>query len=108
VSTSLRPLRGRTPWPSVGSPDDPREDLAPRQLVPYVCDRGHTFEVCFAAGIKVPDGWQCKCGKPAGLAAAPEAAPTEHERRMTQLLGRRSRAEGEQILADRLSEMRAR
>ena len=103
MSTRPRSTQGRTPWPSTGSPDDPHEEPAARQLVPYVCERGHEFTVPFAAGIKVPADWDCRCGRPAGL-TAPAARPTEHERRMEQVLGRRTRAELEQLLADRLGE----
>jgi hypothetical protein len=85
VIEALRIL-GKTPWQSAGGPEDPREPLAPRQLVPYICDRGHTFEVCFAAGITVPTAWDCRCGKPAELTAALEVE-TEHQRRMPQVLG---------------------
>ena len=103
TSTRLRPLIGKTPWRSQGSPEDPREELCARQDVPYVCERGHQFAVTFAAEVAAPADWWCRCGKPAGL-TVPEAGPTQHERRMAQVLQRRSRAEGEQLLADRLTE----
>ena len=105
---TTKPIRGRTPWPAFDTPDDPREEPCPRQLVSYVCDRGHDFAVTFAAGIKVPAAWDCRCGRPAGLAAAPDAGRTQHDRRMGLVLQRRSPAEGEQLLADRLNEMRTR
>jgi hypothetical protein len=89
-----RPVRGRAPWPAFDSPDDPREELCARQHVAYICDRGHTFEVTFAAEAKVPAAWDCRCGKPAGLTAAPDAGQTQHERRMALVLQRRQPAEG--------------
>jgi hypothetical protein len=99
---TTRTLRGKTPWPSQGAPDDPHEELCARQGVTYTCERGHTFELVFAATAKVPAAWDCRCGKPAGIAAAPEAGQSQHERRMGLALQRRSRPELEQLLADRL------
>jgi RNA polymerase-binding protein len=69
-----QPIRGRTPWASQGTPEDPREEMCPRQRVAYTCERGHTFEVTFAAGISAPAAWECRCGKPAGLGSAPEGS----------------------------------
>lgn len=103
--SAKHPIRGRTPWLSQGAPDDPNEELCARQRIAYTCERGHTFEVTFAATAIAPAAWDCRCGKPAGLATAPEAGPTEHERVMAKVLEQRSHAELEQLLADRLANM---
>ncbi len=104
--STKRPVRGRTPWPNQGAPEDVREQLCPRQRITYTCERGHTFEVVFASTAAVPAAWDCRCGKPAGLTEAPEAGHAERQRRMAQVLKRRSPAEGEQLLADRLAAIR--
>jgi hypothetical protein len=100
-------IRGRTPWPAVDNPDDPSEEPCARQHVTYTCERGHTFEVTFAATAKVPAVWDCRRGKRAGLTVVLEAGQTQHERRMGLVLQRRSPAELEQLLADRLAGLKA-
>jgi hypothetical protein len=102
MSTVKPGIRGRAPWPTTGSPDDPREELCDRQQVTYTCDRGHTFEVVFAASAKVPATWECRCGKPAGLGQA-LAGESELQRCMAKVRQRRNDGELEQLLADRLS-----
>lgn len=93
------------------------EPPAPRQLAAYRCVRGHAFEVVFAAEAEPPGSRDCRCGAlahhlladlaAAGPGASVPAEPGEHERRMAQLLERRSVAELEQLLADRLAELAA-
>ena len=82
-----------------------------RQDVPYACTRGHRFEVTFAAGITVPAQWDCRCGAAAALdtggTGAGPGAGGQHARNMGQLLGRRTPAELDQLLADRLAQVRA-
>lgn len=96
---------------------DGPEPLAPRQQAPYRCERGHEFMLTLAAEIEPPATWDCRCGAPAdhlvdvGAAAAADgsvpAGQSERERRMAQLLQRRSVAELERILAGRLAELGA-
>lgn len=105
MSTKPRPVRGRTPWPSQGAADAGHEQLCPRQQTTYTCDRGHVFAVTFAADAAVPDAWECRCGKSAGR-GNPEPEQTEHQRRMAQVLERRTIPELEQHLADRINELR--
>jgi hypothetical protein len=88
-------------------PDEP----APRQLAAYYCVRGHDFEVTFAAGAALPQAFGCRCGAVGQLggqeaddASAPES---EHARRLAQLRERRTLAELEQLLGDRLAERAA-
>ena len=105
--SNRRRVRGVMPWPTAGQPDEGRDDLAPRQLVPYTCVRGHQFTVPFAAEATAPSAWDCRCGAAAGL-VQPCAVQSEHERHMGQLLGRRSPADLETLLAARLAEIRGR
>ena len=89
--------------------DEPREYPAPRQVVAYLCTRGHRLEVVLSAAAIVPASWECRCGAlaaPPGTAAARRPVSAEHQRRMRLLLLRRSRAELEQLLAGRLAELR--
>jgi hypothetical protein len=96
---------------------DGPEPPAPRREAPYRCERGHEFTVTLAAEIEPPWTWDCRCGAPAhrlidavATAAADDitfADRSEHERHMEQLLQRRTAAELEEILADRLAELAA-
>jgi hypothetical protein len=99
--TGLRTTPGGKPVHRHDGPEPP----APRQQIAYRCARGHSFMVTLAAGIEPPEAWDCRCGAQAGQAG--EAADDERGRRMVQLLSRRTRAELEQILADRLAEVTA-
>jgi len=87
---------------SQGGAEDPHEALCPRQRVSYTCQRGHAFEVVFAASATAPAAWDCRCGKPAGLCDQSAAEP-ELQRRMTQVRQRRNEAELEQLIADRIA-----
>ena len=64
------------------------------------------FTVTLAAGIDVPATWGCRCGAPARPAGStdPGSGQTERDRCMALLLRRRSRAELEQLLAERLAD----
>lgn len=90
---------------------DPSERPAPRQLAAYRCTRGHGFEVTFAAGAELPQTADCRCGAAGQLAGqalvAADVGTSDHERRMIQLCGRRTLAELEEILAERLGEVAA-
>jgi hypothetical protein len=95
---------------------DPPEPPAPRMQVSYRCSRNHRFEVTFAAGAELPQAVDCRCGASAHRpessnvvmteSASVVTADSEHERRMEQLLGRRTKADLEQILAEALAAMR--
>jgi hypothetical protein len=43
----------------------PSSAYAPRQVVTYLCTREHLVSVPFAAGVEVPEVWDCRCGQPA-------------------------------------------
>jgi hypothetical protein len=101
-----RPVRARSPWPANATGEVPYERPVARQAAPYQCTRGHDFTVTFAAEITPPGEWECRCGAPAVGATPPAGPESEHDRRMGQVLGRRSRAELEGLLTDRLAEIR--
>jgi RNA polymerase-binding protein len=57
----------RPSWPDRQTRPTVRDRLAARQDVPYLCRRGHRFDVTFLAGIDPPHDWDCRCGQPATL-----------------------------------------
>lgn len=81
----------------------------------FQCKSGHKFEIPFAHDAELPTSWECKfCSSPAlrvvdGKAldeiATPENTPRTH---FEMLLERRTREELEELLQERLSEMRER
>jgi hypothetical protein len=107
----------------VGAPGPVQSETtepAARSRASYTCvTNKHAFSVPFAADADVPDFWPCpKCSSDAyRLGADPSAVEavagparrplpggkTEWE----QLMGRRTREEGEKILADALAKLRA-
>jgi hypothetical protein len=90
------------------------EPPAPRQRITYRCDRGHDFTLTFAAGAEPPQAADCRCGGQGqrdpdqGRDHPHTARQAEHERRMAQLFERRTLAGLEQLLAERLAEVRSR
>lgn len=115
-------IQGRCPWPATSSAEVPQEETAPRTTVTYHCPRGHERDIPFAAGVKPPSAWDCRCGQTAYLDGVPQDAavslpgytrPGEnHPDRsadvapMAQLLKRRTKAEGRRLLAERMAEVR--
>lgn len=88
----------------------PYDEPAPSQAARYRCARGHAFTITLSADADVPAGWDCRCGAAAardGAAGGGGQAPGNHERAMAFLLLRRTRAEGDVILAGRLAELAA-
>ena len=85
-------------------------DLAPRQLVEYVCPDGHRFEMPFAEEAEVPATWECKvCG--ASALRVDAERPTEKQAKPPRthwdmLLERRTVADLEDVLAERLALLR--
>jgi hypothetical protein len=103
---SDRVLRG-TRLGSVSYESDRHTEFAPRTLTTYDCPRGHETAVPFAAEAEIPFTWECRvCG---GVALqrdgeAPEAKTTKPVRtHWDMLLERRTIAELEEVLAERLA-----
>lgn len=103
---SDRVLRGSR-LGSVSYESDRHTEFAPRSLTAYHCPEGHATEVPFAAEAEIPFTWECKvCGATAERrdAEAPEAKSTKPARtHWDMLLERRSLAELEEVLAERLA-----
>ncbi|MGH3750304.1 MAG: RNA polymerase-binding protein RbpA, partial [Micromonosporaceae bacterium] len=87
-------------------------ELAPRQTREYLCAHGHRLEVPFAVDAEVPAIWECRFdGSTAKLIDGdePEQKKTKPPRtHWDMLLERRSIGELEEILAERLEDLRAR
>jgi uncharacterized protein YjiS (DUF1127 family) len=95
------------PGAGAGIAERPGAQPASRQQAAYRCARGHAFTVALAAGIEPPATWGCRCGAPARPADStePGSGQTERDRCMALLLRRRTRAELEQLLAERLADI---
>ena len=104
-----RSLRGM----SIGSKSMETEEnveFAPRQMARYDCPNGHVIDLPFSVEADVPAVWECRCGAEAILKdhLKPEPLkPVKHVRtHWDMLLERRSIEELEEILNERLSEVR--
>ncbi|QNO38706.1 RNA polymerase-binding protein RbpA [Protaetiibacter sp. SSC-01] len=91
-------------------------EFSPRKKAVYRTDDGSTFEVVFAAEAEIPDTWESpRTGQEGRLVgddgqlveseAADAKAPRTH---WDMLLERRTRAELEELLEERLAYLRAR
>ncbi len=90
-------------------------ELAARQLVEYRCPAGHQFSVTFSIDAESPTEWECKqCQSVAllvGSAKLQKVESGEADRPRTHydmVLGRRTKAELEELLQEDLAEMRKR
>jgi hypothetical protein len=85
-------------------------DFAPRRLTTYDCPEGHATTLPFSDEAEIPYDWECAtCGLPAVLrdGVAPERKPEKPVRtHWDMLLERRSLAELEEVLAERLAVVR--
>jgi uncharacterized protein YjiS (DUF1127 family) len=103
----ISPRQWRTmPGAGAGVAERPGAEPASRQQAAYQCARGHAFTVALMAGIEPPAAWGCRCGaaaRPAG-SADPGSGQTQRDRCMALLLRRRTRAELEQLLTERLAD----
>ncbi len=90
--------------------DESGIEFAPRQRVNYDCVNGHEFEIPMAAEADVPFIWECpRCGGESRQrdAEAPESKLDKPARtHWDMLLERRSIAELEDILSERLELLR--
>jgi hypothetical protein len=106
TAMSDRVLRG-TRLGAVSYESDRHTEFAPRLQATYDCPQGHATVMPFAAEADVPPHWECRvCGSTALLrdGEQPEAKPVKHVRtHWDMLLERRSVAELEEVLAERLA-----
>ncbi len=103
---SDRVLRG-TRLGSVSYESDRHTEFAPRLRTVYDCPAGHESAVPFAAEAEIPAVWECRvCGAAALLrdGAPPELKKGKPARtHWDMLLERRTAAELEEVLAERLA-----
>lgn len=85
-------------------------ELAARQDIAFDCTKGHHFTLTFALEAELPTEWECpRCGSPARRSdgVEPEAKVVKPVRTHWDMLReRRSIPELEDILAERLEELR--
>jgi hypothetical protein len=106
-----RALRG-TRLGATSYENDRNTDLAPRREVAFDCPKGHHFTVPFAAEAEIPATWECRiCGATAFTAAVdlPAQKKTKPPRsHWDMLMERRTIADLEEVLAERLAVIRER
>jgi len=107
---SERALRG-TRLGATSYESDAGIDFAPRQEIEYVCPAEHRFTMPFSVEADVPATWECKvCGQTALLVdgTPPEEKTGKPPRtHWDMLMERRSVADLEEVLAERLGVLRA-
>ena len=107
---SDRVLRGSR-LGAVSYESDKHTEFAPRVGVAFDCPRGHATTVPFAAEADIPSTWECRvCGATALRrdGEQPEDKPVKPARtHWDMLLERRSIAELEEVLAERLAALHA-
>jgi rubredoxin len=107
---SDRVLRGSR-LGAVSYESDKHTEFAPRVPTVYDCPRGHATTVPFAAEADIPSYWECRVCGATGLrrdAEEPEAKAVKPVRtHWDMLLERRSIAELEEVLAERLAALHA-
>ena len=103
---SDRVLRGSR-LGAVSYESDRHTELAPRLQTVYDCPDGHATTVPFAAEADIPFSWECRtCGATALLRDGVQPEPKKGKPARTHwdmLLERRSPAELEEVLAERLA-----
>jgi RNA polymerase-binding protein len=106
-----RALRG-TRLGATSYENDRNTDLAPRQEVVFTCPKGHEFSVPFAAEAEIPVTWECRvCGAAAYTTSGDLPAPKKVKpprSHWDMLMERRSMADLEEVLAERLAVIRGR
>lgn len=83
---------------------------AARQEITYHCPHGHVFSVPLSVEAEIPPLWECRCGTQALRedTAAPEPKPVKPARtHWDMLLERRTTAELEELLEERLALLRS-
>jgi rubredoxin len=103
---SDRVLRG-TRLGAVSYESDRHTEFAPRVAAIYDCPNGHATDMPFSAEADVPPTWECRtCGATALLRNGEQPEPKKGKPARTHwdmLLERRSIAELEEVLAERLA-----
>ncbi len=106
-----RTLRGSR-LGAVSYETDRNAELAPRKPAEYRCPKGHTFAVPFADDADTPLTWECKFdGTTARLidGAEPESKKVKPARtHWDMLMERRTVADLEEVLSERLEVLRGR
>ncbi len=105
-----RSLRG-TNLSALSMETDENVVLSERRITRYVCPNQHVSELPFAIEADVPSTWECRCGQEAKLVDGPEPEdkPVKVARtHWDMLLERRSIAELEELLEERLALLRSR
>jgi hypothetical protein len=91
---------------------DRDHDLAPRRAVRYACPKGHDFDVPFADDAEPPVTWECRLhGAESKIVEGEEPEPKKAKPPRTHwdmLLERRSIPELEELLTERLEELKGR
>ncbi len=91
---------------------DRNHDLAPRRTVSYACPKGHDFEVPFSDDAEIPAVWECRLhGTESKMIDGSEPEPKKSKPPRTHwdmLLERRTIPELEDLLAERLQELKGR
>lgn len=104
-----RSLRG-TNLSALSMESDENVVLSERRISQYICPTGHVSELPFSVEADIPSIWECRCGLEARLVDGPdvEAKPQKAARtHWDMLLERRSIAELEELLSERLDLLRA-
>ena len=87
-------------------------EFAARQQVGYRCPQGHEFEITMSDEAEVPAVWECpRCGQEALSVSGVQPEEKNEKPARTHwdmLLERRTRAELEELLEERLQYLRAR
>ena len=106
-----RTLRGSR-MGSVSYENEYGAEIAPRQGADYRCLRGHTFTVPFSEEAEIPSTWDCRLD---GTVAERINGPVTEAKKVKpprthwdMLIERRSIADLEDVLAERLDVLRAR
>ena len=103
-----RSLRG-TNLSALSMETDENVVLSERRITRYVCSNDHVSELPFSVEADVPPVWECRCGQEAKLVDGPEPEEKAVKAARTHwdmLLERRSVAELEELLAERLDLLR--
>lgn len=108
---SERVLRGTRLGAASYETDDTVE-VAERRWIPYDCPHGHHFSLPLSVEAEVPAVWECRyCGAEALRVDADRPEPKRVKPARTHwdmLLERRTIADLEEVLAERLAVLRAR